>query len=305
MLFRAYAPGGTSVVSDSDYLDATVATAAVDAGGIGTFSATTLQKAARREAGVGGRVHWRVPAGALGRRLAEGSRDADAARLSLVHRSARGQRGVRGVPQQDRGAPRESRREPARPRSPTRSTSRSRSTTSAPSRPPRRTWNTCGCTTRSHSTNSASPTRATSPSSSSATSTRTKLKPLVEQYLASLPSTHAAEKWKDVGHVVSHGRDHARGEARHRAQGTNRDRLHRPVRVHMGKRAADRCALRSSRDQAARAPAPGSRWHVRRGRERQPAALPERELHAPHRLRVGAGASRRARRRRSSPRSTA
>ena len=27
----------------------------------------------------------------------------------------------------------------------------------------------------------------------------TKLKPLVEQYLASLPATHAGEKWKDVG----------------------------------------------------------------------------------------------------------
>ena len=44
LLFRAYAPGGTSVVTDSAYLDATVATAAVDAGGLGTFNASSLQK---------------------------------------------------------------------------------------------------------------------------------------------------------------------------------------------------------------------------------------------------------------------
>jgi zinc protease len=45
LLFRAYASGGTSVVPDSDYLNATVATSAVDAGGLGTFNATALQKA--------------------------------------------------------------------------------------------------------------------------------------------------------------------------------------------------------------------------------------------------------------------
>ena len=44
VLLRAYSPGGTSLVADSDYVAAATATAVVAEGGIGRFSRTELQK---------------------------------------------------------------------------------------------------------------------------------------------------------------------------------------------------------------------------------------------------------------------
>jgi zinc protease len=44
ILFRAQAPGGTSLASDADYMPARVADAVVAAGGVGRFSAVTLDK---------------------------------------------------------------------------------------------------------------------------------------------------------------------------------------------------------------------------------------------------------------------
>jgi zinc protease len=44
VLFRAYSPGGTSLVPDSDIVSATLATTAVTTGGIGEMSAVQLQK---------------------------------------------------------------------------------------------------------------------------------------------------------------------------------------------------------------------------------------------------------------------
>ena len=45
ILFRISAPGGTSLASDADFVSARVAASAVTAGGVGTFSAVTLDKA--------------------------------------------------------------------------------------------------------------------------------------------------------------------------------------------------------------------------------------------------------------------
>jgi zinc protease len=44
ILFRAMAPGGTSLASDADYIPARVADVVVPAGGVGSFSAVTLDK---------------------------------------------------------------------------------------------------------------------------------------------------------------------------------------------------------------------------------------------------------------------
>ena len=44
VLMRAYSPGGTSLVSDRDYVAGATATAVVEAGGVGAFSAITLGK---------------------------------------------------------------------------------------------------------------------------------------------------------------------------------------------------------------------------------------------------------------------
>src|SRR5262249_31002671 len=44
ILFRAFAPGGTSLASDADFPSARVAGAIVPAGGVGQFSQVTLDK---------------------------------------------------------------------------------------------------------------------------------------------------------------------------------------------------------------------------------------------------------------------
>jgi zinc protease len=44
ILFRAFSPGGTSLVSDKDYIPANTATQVVTAGGVGKFSAVDLRK---------------------------------------------------------------------------------------------------------------------------------------------------------------------------------------------------------------------------------------------------------------------
>ncbi len=44
VLFRAFSPGGSSLSPDSDFIAATTASAVVDAGGVGDFSAVDLQK---------------------------------------------------------------------------------------------------------------------------------------------------------------------------------------------------------------------------------------------------------------------
>jgi zinc protease len=45
VVFRAFAPGGTSLASDADYIPATTAAQVVAAGGLGTLTATDLRKA--------------------------------------------------------------------------------------------------------------------------------------------------------------------------------------------------------------------------------------------------------------------
>src|SRR4030095_2653733 len=44
ILFRAFSPGGTSLVSDKEYIPASTATQVVTAGGVGKFSAVDLRK---------------------------------------------------------------------------------------------------------------------------------------------------------------------------------------------------------------------------------------------------------------------
>ena len=44
IVFRAFSPGGTSLVSDKDYIPATTATQVITAGGLGKFSAVDLRK---------------------------------------------------------------------------------------------------------------------------------------------------------------------------------------------------------------------------------------------------------------------
>src|SRR5207245_2013800 len=44
ILFRAMAPGGTSLASDADFLSARIADRVVPAGGVGSFNGVTLDK---------------------------------------------------------------------------------------------------------------------------------------------------------------------------------------------------------------------------------------------------------------------
>jgi len=198
VVFRAYAPGGTSVVSDSDYLDATVATAAVDAGGIGTFSATTLQKAlAGKQVSVGEYI------GAYQQGLSGGGSPKDIETLmQLVYLSFT-------APRADSAA-----FEAYRNKIEVLLANRAASPSAAFA-------DTLDLTLAQHHFRAKPPTaqdmeyvrlhhaislyKQRFADASNFTFffvgnvDTTKLKPLVEQYIASLPATHAAEKWKDVG----------------------------------------------------------------------------------------------------------
>jgi zinc protease len=198
LLFRAYGPGGTSVVSDSDYLDATVATAAVDAGGIGTFNATSLQKAlAGKSVQVGEYI------GALQQGLTGGGSPKDLeTMMQLIYLSFT-------APRADSAA-----FEAYRNKIEVLLANRAASPTAAFA-------DTLDLTLSQHHLRAKPPSaqdmeyvrlhhaisiyrqRFADASNFTfvfvGTIDTTKLKPLVEQYIASLPSTHAAEKWKDVG----------------------------------------------------------------------------------------------------------
>ncbi len=198
LLFRAYAAGGTSVVSDSDYLDATIATAAVDAGGIGAFSATQLQKAlAGKDVQVGEYI------GAIQQGLSGGGSPRDLETLmQLIYLSFT-------APRADSAA-----FEAYRNKIEVLLANRSASPSAAFS-------DTLDLTLSQHHFRAKPPTaqdmeyvrlhhaislykqRFADASNFTfifvGTIDTTKLKPLVEQYIGSLPSTHAAEKWKDVG----------------------------------------------------------------------------------------------------------
>jgi zinc protease len=198
LLFRAYAPGGTSVVSDSDYLDASVATAAVDAGGIGNFSATALQKAL-----AGKEVSLSEYIGAIQQGLSGGGSPRDLETLmQLVYLSFT-------APRVDSAA-----FEAYRNKIEVLLANRAASPSAAFA-------DTLDLTLAQHHFRAKPPTaqdmeyvrlkhaislyrqRFADASNFTflfvGTVDTTKLKPLVEQYIASLPSTHAGEKWKDVG----------------------------------------------------------------------------------------------------------
>lgn len=198
VLFRAYAPGGTSVVSDSDYLDATVATAAVDAGGIGTFSATALQKAlAGKQASVGEYI------GAYQEGLSGGASPKDLETLLQLSYLAF------TAPRVDSAAFEAYRNKievllANRAASPSAAFADTLDLTLAQhhfrAKPPSAQDMEY---VRLHHAISLYKQRFADASNFTfifvGTIDTTKLKPLVEKYIASLPSTHAGEKWKDVG----------------------------------------------------------------------------------------------------------
>ncbi|MBK5189402.1 MAG: insulinase family protein [Gemmatimonadaceae bacterium] len=198
LLFRAYGPGGTSVVSDSDYLDATVATAAVDAGGIGTFSATALQKTlAGKEVSLGEYI------GAYQQGLSGGGSPKDLETLmQIIYLSFT-------APRADSAA-----FEAYRNKIEVLLANRAASPSAAFA-------DTLDLTLAQHHFRAKPPTaqdmeyvrlhhaialyrqRFADASNFTflfvGTIDTTKLKPLVERYIAALPATHAAESWKDVG----------------------------------------------------------------------------------------------------------
>ncbi|MBA2684884.1 MAG: insulinase family protein [Gemmatimonadaceae bacterium] len=198
LLFRAYAPGGTSVVSDSNYLDATIATGAVDAGGIGTFNATSLQKVlAGKSVQVGEYI------GAIQQGVSGGGSPKDLETLmQLIYLTFT-------APRADSAA-----FEAYRNKIEVLLANRAASPSAAFS-------DTLDLTLAQHHPRAKAPTaqdmeyvrlhraiaiykqRFSDASNFTfvfvGTIDTTKLKPLVEQYIASLPSTHAGEKWKDIG----------------------------------------------------------------------------------------------------------
>jgi zinc protease len=198
LLFRAYAPGGTSLVSDSAYLDATLATSAVDAGGLGTFSATSLQKAL-----AGKSVSVNQFIGAVQQGLSGGGSPKDVETLmQLIYLSFT-------APRKDSAA-----FEAYRNKIEVLLANRAVSPQAAFS-------DTLDLTLAQHHFRAKPPSaqdmeyvnlrkaldiyrqRFADASNFTfifvGTIDTTALKPLVERYIASLPSTHAGEKWKDVG----------------------------------------------------------------------------------------------------------
>lgn len=198
LLFRAYGPGGTSVVSDSDYLDATVATAAVDAGGIGTFNSTSLQKAlAGKSVQVGEYI------GAIQQGLTGGGSPKDLeTMMQLIYLSFT-------APRADSAAFEAYRNKievllANRAASPTAAFADTLDLTLSQHHPRAKPPSAQDMEyVRLHHAISIYRQRFADASNFTfvfvGTIDTTKLKPLVEQYIASLPSTHAAEKWKDVG----------------------------------------------------------------------------------------------------------
>ena len=198
LLFRAYGPGGTSVVSDSAYLDATLATAAMDAGGLGTFSATSLQKAL-----AGKSVSVSEFIGAIQQGLSGGGSPKDIETLmQLIYLSFT-------APREDSAA-----FEAYRNKIEVLLANRAVSPQAA-------FVDTLDLTLAQHHFRAKPPSaqdmeyvnlrkaldiyrqRFADASNFTfifvGTIDTTALKPLVERYIASLPSTHAGEKWKDVG----------------------------------------------------------------------------------------------------------
>ena len=198
LLFRAYGPGGTSVVSDSDYLDATVATAAVDAGGIGTFSATSLQKTlAGKSVQVGEYI------GAIQQGLSGGGSPKDLeTMMQLIYLAFT-------APRADSAAFEAYRNKievllANRAASPSAAFADTLDLTLSQHHPRAKPPSAQDMEyVRLHHAISIYRQRFSDASNFTfvfvGTIDTTKLKPLVEQYIASLPATHAGEKWKDVG----------------------------------------------------------------------------------------------------------
>ncbi len=198
LLFRAYGPGGTSVVSDSDYLDATVATAAVDAGGIGTFSATSLQKTlAGKSVQVGEYI------GAIQQGLSGGGSPKDLeTMMQLIYLAFT-------APRADSAAFEAYRNKievllANRAASPSAAFVDTLDLTLSQHHPRAKPPSAQDMEyVRLHHAISIYRQRFADASNFTfvfvGTIDTAKLKPLVEQYIASLPATHAGEKWKDVG----------------------------------------------------------------------------------------------------------
>jgi zinc protease len=110
ILFRATAPGGTSVAPDADFISARIADSVIPAGGAGRFNSVTLDKIlARRPA-----VHRRDRGGHGRREHAAGPRGDVPAALPALHGAARRPDDVRRDGVAGEGAARQSQREPRR-----------------------------------------------------------------------------------------------------------------------------------------------------------------------------------------------
>ena len=155
ILFRAIAPGGTSLASDADFLAARVADDVIPAGGVGTFSDVMLDKLLSGKAVAVRPFISEIRARHGRRQHAPGSRDDVPAHLPAVHAAARRPDGVC----RDEGAgPRHC--WPTRWRAPTwssarRSTPRSAATTRGASPKRRRRWRSGTSTSRWRSTRRA------------------------------------------------------------------------------------------------------------------------------------------------------
>ena len=222
ILFRATAPGGTSLASDADFPSARVADAVVPAGGVGQFNGVLLDKILAGKRRRGHAVHRRDRSG----------HGAAAARRRISRRCS----SCSTCASRSRA--------PIRPRSPAMaSQARSAARESA--------WRArTSCSTRPSTPRSAGTARGASPQTAATVDqwnldkslafykarfadasnftfvfvgsfTPEAIKPFVETYLASLPATHAHETWRDLGIDAADRRrreDHRRRASRRRAR---------------------------------------------------------------------------------------
>ena len=114
ILFRAAAPGGTSLASDADFIPARVADNVVPAGGVGRFSAVTLDKILAGKAVAVTPFIDEIERGDGGREHAAGSRNDVPAPVPAIHAAARRSDGVRRDGVAGQGAAREPDGEPGR-----------------------------------------------------------------------------------------------------------------------------------------------------------------------------------------------
>ena len=114
ILFRATAPGGTSLASDADFIPARVADDVVPAGGVGRFSDVMLDRMLAGKAVAVRPFIGEIEPGHGRREHAAGSRDDVPAALPALHAAARRSDGVRRDGVAGAGAARESDGQPGR-----------------------------------------------------------------------------------------------------------------------------------------------------------------------------------------------